>query len=70
MGKWERIEYNRVRISGALLSETEDEKDIYLIENGKEKKVGSTTEKIKFVRINGREAIEREQTLNSDIIRQ
>ncbi len=57
-----------VRISGALLSETEDKKDIYLLENGKEKRVGFTTEKIKFVRINGLEAIEREQTLNSDIL--
>ncbi|RBP04446.1 hypothetical protein [Rossellomorea aquimaris] len=57
-----------VRISGASLTETEDEKDIYLIENGRETKVGSTTEKVKFVRINGREAIERVQKLNSDIL--
>ncbi|MGG4166450.1 hypothetical protein ABEW00_03080 [Rossellomorea vietnamensis] len=56
-----------MKISAEALVETEDVKDIYLIENGKEKKVGSTTEKVKFVRINGREAIEREQTLNSDI---
>ncbi|WP_061809438.1 hypothetical protein [Rossellomorea vietnamensis] len=57
-----------MKISAEALVETEDEKDIYLIENGKETKVGSTTEKIRFVRINGREAIERVQTLNSDII--
>ncbi|MDX8342237.1 hypothetical protein [Rossellomorea sp. YZS02] len=57
-----------MRISAEALVETEDEKDIYLIENGREKKVGVTTEKIKFVRIDGREAIEREQTLNSDVL--
>lgn len=57
-----------MKISAEALFETEDEKDIYLIENGKEKKVGYTTEKVKFVRINGRKAIERVQTLNSDII--
>ncbi|KAA0563526.1 hypothetical protein F0342_11975 [Bacillus sp. CH30_1T] len=52
---------NLLRISGETLSETEDEKDIYLIENGRESKVGSTTERLKFVLKNGREAIEREQ---------
>ncbi len=57
-----------MRISAEALVEIEDEKDIYLIENGREKKVGVTTEKIKFVRIDGREAIEREQTLNSDVL--
>jgi hypothetical protein len=57
-----------VRISGASLSETGDEKDIYFIENGIETKVGSTTEKIKFVRINGQDAIERVQTLASDVL--
>jgi hypothetical protein len=59
---------NLLKISGEVLSETVDEKDIYLIENGRESKVGSTTEKLKFVLINGREAIEREQTLTSDIL--
>ena len=57
-----------MRISAETLVETEDEKGIYLIENGKEKRIGSTTEKIKFVRINGRDAIERVQTLNSEML--
>lgn len=64
----EKSRAQSMKISAEALVETEDVKDIYLIENGKEKKVGSTTEKVKFVRINGREAIERVQTLNSDII--
>ncbi|MGM0842824.1 MAG: hypothetical protein ACQEWE_18970 [Bacillota bacterium] len=59
---------NLLRISGGALSETEDEKDIYIIENGRESKVGSTTERLKFVLINGRDAIEREQTLISDVL--
>ncbi|MCA1057649.1 hypothetical protein LCL96_01800 [Rossellomorea aquimaris] len=57
-----------MRISAETLVETEDEKGIYLIENGKEKRIGSTTEKIKFIRINGRDAIERAQTLNSEML--
>jgi hypothetical protein len=57
-----------MKISAEALVETKDVKDIYLIENGKETKVGSTTEKIRFVRINGRDAIERVQTLNSDVL--
>lgn len=64
----EKSRAQSMKISAEALVETEDVKDIYLIENGKEKKVGSTTEKVKFVRINGREAIERVQTMNSDVL--
>ena len=55
-------------ISGEVLFETEDKKAVYVIENGNEEKVGTTAEVIKIVRINGKEAIERTQTLNSDIL--
>ncbi|MCA0147202.1 hypothetical protein LCD52_00215 [Rossellomorea vietnamensis] len=64
----EKSKAQSMKISAEALVETEDVKDIYLVENGIETKVGSTTEKIRFVRINGREAIERVQTLNSGII--
>lgn len=59
---------NVLRISGEALLETQDEKDVYLIENGSENKVGSTTETVKFVSVDGQEVIEREQTLSSDIL--
>jgi hypothetical protein len=61
-----KVKYRK--ISGEVLSESEDEKAIYMIENGNEAMVGATTEIVKIVLLNDREAIERTQTLNSDVL--
>ncbi|MGD6801835.1 hypothetical protein FZC79_15520 [Rossellomorea vietnamensis] len=55
-------------LNGNLLTESFDEKEIFLIQNGKEHKAGTTTEKLKYIEVNGHKAIERVQTLSSPII--
>ncbi|MGD6965695.1 hypothetical protein ACQCVP_04650 [Rossellomorea vietnamensis] len=55
-------------LNGNLLTESFDIKEIFLIQNGKEQKAGTTTEKLKYIEVNGHEAIERVQTLSSSII--
>ncbi|MFZ3579228.1 hypothetical protein [Virgibacillus sp. DJP39] len=50
------------------MGESKDIKDVYLIENGIEKIVGTTTEVIKYLTLNGQQVIHREQVLTSDLL--
>ncbi|MBH9964830.1 hypothetical protein [[Bacillus] enclensis] len=55
-------------IDGKALKEETDKKEVFLIENGNETRAGFTTETIKFGLRDGKEVIEREQALTSDIL--
>ncbi|MCA1054104.1 hypothetical protein LCM10_03825 [Rossellomorea aquimaris] len=57
-----------MNITGDALVECEDKKSVYLIENGNEQKVGTTTERISFLYIEGRVAIQRTQSLDSSVL--
>jgi hypothetical protein len=50
------------------LLEAKDSKDVFLIENGVEKKIGETTEEIRYIQVDGKLAILREQVLRSKVI--
>ncbi|TMU85043.1 hypothetical protein FGG79_14210 [Bacillus sp. BHET2] len=50
------------------LCEARDEKEVFLIEEGVERKVGETTEEIQFIEVDGKSAIKRVQTLTSDLL--
>ncbi|QTC42997.1 hypothetical protein I7V34_07080 [Bacillus sp. V3] len=55
-------------IDGNAIKEATDKKEVFLIENGNETRAGFTTETIKFGLKDGKEVIEREQSLTSDIL--
>ncbi|XXM72487.1 hypothetical protein ACQ0QQ_00895 [Lysinibacillus sphaericus] len=55
-------------INSNSLKEATDKKDVYLIDNNNKRKAGSTTEKIKFGFIDGKDVIERVQSLTSDVL--
>jgi hypothetical protein len=55
-------------LTGEGLYETQDKKGIFIIENGLEKRVGFTTESIRFIQLAGGEAIERTQILTSGVL--
>ncbi|MFD1019611.1 hypothetical protein [Thalassobacillus hwangdonensis] len=50
------------------LPETRDEKEVYLIENGIEQKVGVTFEELTIISIKDREVVRRKQTLTSELL--
>ncbi|RIW30409.1 hypothetical protein D3H55_16885 [Bacillus salacetis] len=57
-----------ITLSGEGLIETQDKKDIFIIENGLKKRVGFTTESLRFIHSDGRNAIERIQLLSSEVL--
>lgn len=55
-------------LSVEKISSTKDEKNVYLIENGKETRVGHTIEEIKTIRLGNQKIICREQELFSEVL--